>query len=56
MQKEVRHLRRQTLTAQTILPPPSPGTVMQEALEEQFATIDYTFKATNRAAAKLFER
>ncbi|HEU5436573.1 MAG TPA: GNAT family N-acetyltransferase [Telluria sp.] len=38
------------------LPPPSPGTVMQEALEEQFATIDYTFKATNRAAAKLFER
>ena len=38
------------------LPPPSPSTVMQEALEEQFATIDYTFKATNRAAAKLFER
>ena len=38
------------------LPPPSPGTVMQEALEEQFATIDYTLKATNRAAAKLFER
>lgn len=38
------------------LPPPSPGTVMQEALEEQVATIDYTFKATNRAAAKLFER
>jgi GNAT superfamily N-acetyltransferase len=38
------------------LPPPSPGTVMQEAIEEQVATIDYTFKATNRAAAKLFER
>lgn len=38
------------------LPPPSPGTVMQEAIEEQFATFDYTFKATNRAAAKLFER
>lgn len=38
------------------LPPPSPGTVMREALEEQFATIDYTLKATNRAAAKLFER
>jgi RimJ/RimL family protein N-acetyltransferase len=36
--------------------PPSPGTVMQEAIEEQFATIDYTFKANARAAAKWFER
>ncbi|MDB5934631.1 MAG: Histone acetyltransferase [Massilia sp.] len=36
--------------------PPSPGTVMQEAIEEQFATIDYTFKANARAAVKWFER
>jgi RimJ/RimL family protein N-acetyltransferase len=36
--------------------PPSPGTVMQEAIEEQFATIDYTLKANARAAAKWFER
>jgi GNAT superfamily N-acetyltransferase len=36
--------------------PPSPGTVLQEALEEQFATIDYTLKANTRAAAKLFGR
>jgi RimJ/RimL family protein N-acetyltransferase len=36
--------------------PPSPGTVLQEALEEQFATIDYTFKANARAAVKWFER
>ncbi|HEU4373429.1 MAG TPA: GNAT family N-acetyltransferase [Telluria sp.] len=36
--------------------PPSPGTVLQEALEEQVATIDYTLKANVRAAAKWFER
>ena len=36
--------------------PPSPGTVMQEAIEEQFATIDYTFKANARAALKWFGR
>jgi GNAT superfamily N-acetyltransferase len=36
--------------------PPSPGTVMQEAIEEQFAKIDYTLKANTRAAAKLFGR
>ena len=36
--------------------PPSPGTVMQEAIEEQFATIDYTFKANARAAVKWFGR
>lgn len=36
--------------------PPSPGTVMQEALEEQFATIDYTLKANARAAVKWFGR
>lgn len=36
------------------LPPPSPGSVMAEALEEQFAVIDYTVKANARAAVKLF--
>jgi RimJ/RimL family protein N-acetyltransferase len=36
--------------------PPSPGTVMQEAIEEQFATIDYTLKANARAAVKWFGR
>jgi GNAT superfamily N-acetyltransferase len=34
------------------LPPPSPGSVMKEALEEQFAMIDYTVKANARAAVK----
>jgi len=37
------------------LPPPNPGSVLQEALEEQFAVLDYTLKANARAAAKLFE-
>jgi GNAT superfamily N-acetyltransferase len=36
--------------------PPNPASVLQEALEEQFATIDYTLKANTRAAAKLFEQ
>ena len=36
------------------LPPPSPGSVMAEALEEQFAAIDYTVKANARAAMKFF--
>lgn len=36
------------------LPPPSPGSVMAEALEEQFAAIDYTVKANTRAAIKFF--
>ena len=36
------------------LPPPSPGSVMREALEEQFAVIDYTVKANARAAMKWF--
>ena len=35
--------------------PPNPASVLQEALEEQFATIDYTLKANTRAAVKLFE-
>jgi GNAT superfamily N-acetyltransferase len=34
------------------LPPPSPGSVMAEALEEQWAVIDYAVKANARAAAK----
>lgn len=38
------------------LPPPNPASVMQEAVEEQFATFDYTFKANARAAAKWLER
>ena len=38
------------------IPPPSPGTLLQEALEEQVATIDYTFKANRRAAVKWLER
>jgi RimJ/RimL family protein N-acetyltransferase len=36
--------------------PPDPGSVMQEALQEQFALLDYTFKANARAAAKWFGR
>ena len=35
--------------------PPNPASVLQEALEEQFATIDYTLKANTRAAVKFFE-
>jgi RimJ/RimL family protein N-acetyltransferase len=38
------------------LPPPNPASVLQEAVEEQFATLDYTFKANTRAAAKWFDR
>jgi RimJ/RimL family protein N-acetyltransferase len=34
------------------LPPPSPSSVLAEALEEQFAKIDYTVKANARAAAR----
>jgi RimJ/RimL family protein N-acetyltransferase len=36
------------------LPPPSSASVMQEAIEEQVATIDYTIKANRRAALKWF--
>ncbi|MCS0580817.1 GNAT family N-acetyltransferase [Massilia pinisoli] len=36
------------------LPPPSPGSVLAEALEEQIAKIDYTVKANARAAVKWF--
>jgi len=34
------------------LPPPSPASVLAEALEEQMAKIDYTVKANARLAAK----
>jgi hypothetical protein len=34
------------------LPPPSPASVMREALEEQAALIDYAVKANARAAMK----
>jgi GNAT superfamily N-acetyltransferase len=34
--------------------PPSPGSVLQEALEEQLATFDYTLKAQVRGLLKLF--
>jgi GNAT superfamily N-acetyltransferase len=34
------------------LPPPSPASVLAEALEEQMATIDYTVKANARMAVK----
>jgi len=36
------------------LPPPSPRSVMREALDEQLAVIDYTVKANARAAVKWF--
>jgi RimJ/RimL family protein N-acetyltransferase len=36
------------------LPPPSPASVLAEALEEQFAKIDYAVKANARAAFRLF--
>jgi hypothetical protein len=36
------------------LPPPSPTSVLQEAFQEQFASIDYAVKANARAALKWF--
>jgi hypothetical protein len=36
------------------LPPPSPGSVLQEAFQEQFATFDYAVKANARAAMRWF--
>ncbi len=35
--------------------PPDAGTVVQEALEEQFAALDYTFKASNSTSANWFD-
>lgn len=36
------------------LPPPSSASVLQEAFEEQFATLDYAVKANARAVGKWF--
>jgi GNAT superfamily N-acetyltransferase len=38
------------------LPPPSPGSVLQEAMAEQAAMLDYTFKANRRTASKWLSR
>lgn len=38
------------------LTPANPGSMLQEAVEEQFAAIDYTLKANTRAAAKLLRK
>lgn len=38
------------------LPPANPTSVLQEALDEQFATLDYTFKANKRFASKWLNR
>ncbi|MES2900854.1 MAG: GNAT family N-acetyltransferase [Pseudomonadota bacterium] len=35
--------------------PPSPSSMLQEALEEHVATLDYNYKANKRFAVKLFE-
>ncbi len=36
--------------------PPNPASVLQEAVAEQFATLDYTLKANTRAAVKWLDR
>jgi ribosomal protein S18 acetylase RimI-like enzyme len=36
--------------------PADPASMLQEALDEQFATLDYTFKANKRIAAKWLGR
>lgn len=38
------------------LPPPNPRSVLQEAVQEQYAMLDYTFKANARAAVKWLDR
>ena len=38
------------------LPPANPTSVLQEALDEQFATLDYTLKANKRFASKWLHR
>jgi GNAT superfamily N-acetyltransferase len=38
------------------LPPANPTSVLQEALDEQFATLDYTLKANKRFALKWLNR
>ncbi len=36
--------------------PPNPASMLQEAVQEQFAMLDYTLKANTRAAVKLLDR
>lgn len=38
------------------LTPANPGTMLAEAMEEQFASFDYTIKANAKAAAKLLKK
>lgn len=38
------------------LSPPNPASMLQEAVQEQFATIDYALKANTRAAAKWLDK
>ena len=38
------------------LPPADPASVLQEAVDEQVATLDYTFKANTRALGKWLEQ
>ncbi len=38
------------------LPPANPGSMLQEAVEEQVASFDYSFKANAKAAAKWWRR
>jgi hypothetical protein len=38
------------------LTPANPGTMLAEAVEEQFASFDYTLKANAKAAAKWWRR
>jgi hypothetical protein len=38
------------------LPPPNPRSVLREAVQEQYATLDYTLKANTRAAVKWLDR
>jgi hypothetical protein len=38
------------------IPPADPSSLLQEALDEQFAVLDYTYKANKRFAAKWLGR
>lgn len=38
------------------LSPASPGSMLREAVQEQVATLDYAYKANNRAAAKFLRK
>lgn len=50
------HLDQGEANAYLKLPPASPCTVLQEAIDEQAAALDYTLKANTRAIGKLFKR